>query len=139
MKRFVVTPSRCTACRTCELACSFRHGEGQTLGATRIRAFLFGEGKNVPLTCLQCEAAACVSVCPVAAVKRNDRTGAVEVLEGRCIGCRACVAACPFGAMAFLEEERVAYKCDLCGGAPACAQFCPTKALAYGEPPRRGA
>jgi Fe-S-cluster-containing hydrogenase component 2 len=101
-------------------------------GPTRIRAYMFTEGKHVPLTCMQCEEAACVTVCPVAALARNAKTGAIEVVDGRCIGCRACVAACPFGAIAMLERD-VAYKCDLCGGDPACVRFCPTKALEYVE------
>jgi Fe-S-cluster-containing hydrogenase component 2 len=131
MKRYTVTPSRCTACRSCELACSFRHAEGGKPGPTRIRAYMFTEGHHVPLTCMQCEEAACMTVCPVGALVRNTVTGAIDVHNGKCIGCQACVAACPFGAMAMHGKRPLAYKCDLCGGEPACVQFCPTKALEY--------
>lgn len=132
MKRYIVTPSRCTACRSCELACAFRHGSMGQPGPTRIRAYMFTERKHVPLTCMQCEDAACVKVCPVAALARNPKTGAIAVAESKCIGCQACVSACPFGAIAMLESQ-VAYKCDLCDGDPACVRFCPTKALEYVE------
>ena len=131
MKRYLVVPSRCTACRTCELACSFRHGVGGLPGPSRIRAYLFGDGKNVPLTCMQCDTAACVQVCPVDALVRSATTGAIEVHETRCVSCKACVAACPFGAMAMGPKQTHPHKCDLCGGEPACVAFCPTKALEY--------
>jgi len=130
-KTLVITPSRCTACRTCELACSFKHSQAGEMGMARIRAFLFGEGQNQVLTCFQCDDAACVKVCPVAALRRNENTGAIVVDERRCIGCGLCSIACPFGHMAHAPVSGIAVKCDLCGGAPACAAFCPTKALEY--------
>jgi Fe-S-cluster-containing hydrogenase component 2 len=133
-KRLHVTPARCTACRTCELACAFRHTQGSVQPqASRISTHVVvAEVHNVPLVCLQCEEAACVSVCPVEALGRNVATGAIEVLAPRCIGCRHCVAACPFGQMRFDEPRRRAFKCDLCGGDnPSCAAFCPTRALAW--------
>ena len=133
MKRYFVTPSRCTACRSCELACSFRHGAFGLPGRTRIRTYPFGEGKNVPLTCMQCEQAACVSACPAGALVRNPATAAIDVGDARCIGCRACVGACPFGAISMLDKRPIAFKCDLCGGEPACVAFCPTKAIEYRE------
>jgi len=131
-KTLIVTPDRCTACRTCELACSFRHGRPQEPAVPRIRAFdMGGEPRNVVLTCFQCDDAACVRVCPVAALSRDERTGAVVVAEERCIGCGSCVVACPFGQIEVDPRTDHAFKCDLCGGSPACAAFCPTKALEY--------
>ena len=130
-KTLLITPSRCTACRTCELACSFKHAGPAGLGISRIRAFMFGEGKNQILTCFQCDDAACVKVCPVTALVRNDATGAIEVIEDRCIGCGLCSLACPFGHMAHDGRMAIAIKCDLCGGQPACATFCPTRTLEY--------
>jgi carbon-monoxide dehydrogenase iron sulfur subunit len=131
-KTLMITPSRCTACRTCELACSFRHAGAGGLGIARIRAFMFGEGRNQILTCFQCDEAACVKVCPVAALVRNELTGAIEVNRNRCIGCGLCSIACPFGHMAHEPEGGIAVKCDLCEGKdPACAAFCPTRTLEY--------
>ena len=130
-KTLMITPSRCTACRTCELACSFKHTLTGGLGIARIRAFMYGEGKNQILTCFQCDDAACVKVCPVEALTRNEATGAVEVNESRCIGCGLCSIACPFGHMNHDRFSGIAVKCNLCGGDPACATFCPTKTLEY--------
>jgi Fe-S-cluster-containing dehydrogenase component len=81
------------------------------------------------LTCLQCAEAACVKVCPTEALVRNAQNGAVEVNLDRCIGCRSCEVACPFGHMHFDRQNLIPIKCDLCGGAPACAAFCPYEAL----------
>jgi Fe-S-cluster-containing hydrogenase component 2 len=130
-KTLTITPSRCTACRTCELACSFKHFGNGGLGIARIRAFMFGEGKNQIITCFQCDEAACVKVCPVQALTRNEATGAIEVDESRCIGCGLCSIACPFGHIRHEESSGIAVKCDLCRGEPACAAFCPTRTLEY--------
>ena len=131
-KTLTITPSRCTACRTCELACSFKHAARGGPGIARIRAFMFGEGKNQIITCFQCDDAACVKVCPVEALTRNAITAAIEVNEQRCIGCGLCSIACPFGHIAHELNTGIAVKCDLCrDDEPACATFCPTKTLEY--------
>ncbi len=113
------------------MACSFRHAGSGLLGISRIKTFMFGEGKNQVLTCFQCDEAACVKVCPVTALRRNESTGAIEVDENRCIGCGLCSIACPFGHMSHDANGGIAVKCDLCGGDPACAAFCPSKTLEY--------
>jgi Fe-S-cluster-containing hydrogenase component 2 len=51
--------------------------------------------------------------------------------EEKCIGCRACILACPFGAIGFDYGKNIAKKCDLCGGDPKCVAFCETHALRY--------
>ncbi len=131
-KTLIITPTRCTACRTCELACSFRHArKGGGPGISRIRTYMFGEGENQIITCFQCDVAACVKACPVEALDRSEETGAVEVDEGRCIGCGLCSIVCPFGHMDHDGENGIAVKCDLCKGEPACAAFCPTRTLEY--------
>ncbi len=132
-KVLTITPSRCTACRTCELACSFSHAGKSGPGIPRIRAYLFceGAGKNQVLTCFQCDEAACVQVCPVEALRRREDTDAIEVDRQRCIGCGLCSIACPFGHIVHERSSGIAVKCDLCGGEPACAAFCPTRAISY--------
>jgi len=67
----------------------------------------------------------------VEALVRNEKTGAIDVLDDRCIKCMACVTACPFGNMHADEQQRTVFKCDLCKGEPKCAMFCPTRTLEY--------
>jgi len=130
-KTLIITPNRCTACKTCELACSFKHTAQGKPGIARIRTFMISEGKNQVITCFQCDEAACVKVCPVDALRRVEATGAIEVDERRCIGCGLCSIACPFGHMNHDAASGLAVKCNLCGGEPACAAFCPSQTLEY--------
>jgi Fe-S-cluster-containing hydrogenase component 2 len=130
--RLHVTPDRCIGCRTCELACAFSHpAEGMGIGMSRISTLDQGNNVFIPLLCLQCENAACVQACPVEALVRNEKTGAIEVNEERCIKCLACVTACPFGNMYTDAMHQNVFKCDLCKGQPKCAMFCPTRTLEY--------
>ena len=129
--RFEVIPSLCIGCRTCELACAFTHTQNQKPGRSRIYPIAYKPDKYVPVACLQCDDAACVKSCMFDALKRNEETGAIDLDHEKCVKCRACVAACPFGCALIDETHDEVVKCDLCGGAPACAQFCPTKALIY--------
>ena len=133
-KRLYVTPERCTACRTCELACAFRHSQSAVQPqASRITAHVVvPDVTNVPMVCLQCEKAACATACPTGAIARNEATGAMAVNAEKCVGCRQCVAACPFGQVRFDDQTFKSFKCDLCGGDnPSCAAFCPTRALEW--------
>jgi len=130
--RFVVNPEVCTGCRTCELACAFAHPHDGKPGRSRIYPIDGGFKELwVPVTCLQCDDAACVKSCLVDALKRNPVTGAVELNREMCVMCMACVAACPFGCALLDSGQDAVVKCDLCGGDPVCAHFCPTKALSY--------
>ncbi len=128
-KTYIVIPKNCTGCRTCELSCSMTKGKNGALGKTRIRVFQTGENTSMQMTCLQCVDAACAKVCPTTALVRNEKTGAIEVIDSLCVGCGLCEAACPFGHIEFDRETKVPTKCDLCGGDPVCAKFCPEKAL----------
>lgn len=128
---FRVIIGRCIACRKCEVACSFAHGADGKPSKSRINIVQRGPEKGIPIVCLQCDSAACVAACPVKALARNEETGAIEVLRDRCIRCRTCVAACPFGNMLWDETFECVQKCDLCGGEPRCVPYCPSGALAY--------
>lgn len=126
-----VDPRHCIGCRTCELACAFAHGQPGQPGTSRIRVYPTGPDRYIPLLCLQCDQAACVQICPTAALTRNEATGAIELYEPRCIRCRLCVVACPFGNLHVDARTGQIGKCDLCSGDPACARFCPTRTLRY--------
>ncbi len=130
--RFVVTPDLCTGCRTCELACSFAHTVKGKPGYSRIKVIDSGtKDLWIPLTCLQCDDAACVKSCLLDALRRNPDTGAVELNQEKCVRCLACVAACPFGCSLLDTQHDMVVKCDLCGGDPVCAHFCPSHALSF--------
>jgi Fe-S-cluster-containing dehydrogenase component len=72
-----------------------------------------------------------VKSCLVDALSRNPETGSIDLDQEKCVKCRACEAACPFGCTLFDDQHDMLVKCDLCGGDPVCAHFCPTKALEY--------
>jgi Fe-S-cluster-containing hydrogenase component 2 len=128
---FRVNVERCIACGKCELACAFGHGSEGRPAATRIHIHRRGPELGTPVVCFQCHEAACVAICPTQALIRNPRTGAIDVRYERCVVCRMCVPACPFGNMIWDEPYHRVAKCDLCGGAPKCVPFCPTGALQY--------
>ncbi len=133
-KKLIYTPYRCVDCKNCEMACSFIHTRDFTKPAmSRVRAFTSGDIRSVTV-CQQCEDAPCQKVCPTGALVRNPATGAIERTD-KCILCKMCTLACPYGNIHFdpIYEEIV--KCDLCGGDPACAKFCPTRALVWADEP----
>ena len=128
---YTVSVAHCIACGKCELACAFAHGSEGRPARTRINILRRAAEVGTPVVCFQCHDAACVAVCPTDALVRNPRTGAIDVVRERCILCRMCVAACPFGNMLWDETYHCVQKCDLCGGEPRCVPFCPTGALRY--------
>ncbi len=95
----------------------------------------------VKKSCLHCVDPSCVSACPVKAMKKDERTGVVTHDKNACIGCRYCVAACPFGVPRFTYDRALPQisKCQLCshrwsdGKYAACAEVCPTGATLYGK------
>ena len=88
------------------------------------------------MSCQQCQDAPCLTVCPVKAISRDETLSRVMVNHDICIGCRSCVAVCPFGAMNFSVIDRKNFKCDLCDGDPQCVRFCDMKAVDYVEADR---
>ena len=82
---------------------------------------------------MQCEDAPCARVCPVGAIRLNRETGAYEVDEDRCLGCKMCSLVCPFSAVVPDRYTGKAVKCDLCKGYPACAAVCAPDALRFEE------
>jgi Fe-S-cluster-containing hydrogenase component 2 len=119
----------CSRCRMCELMCAFHHHQVGNPRRSRIKVVSLGRGEDIPITCLNCEDAPCLNICPTGALHRKEADGMVLVNEDICIGCAMCVNVCPVGAITLDSVEGMASKCDLCGGEPQCVAYCPAKVL----------
>ena len=134
MRVLSIDISKCTGCRACEYACSFVHTGAFNRWDSRITVSHFLEDFIfIPSVCTQCEEAYCVKVCPTQALSRNRETGVVEFDPNKCIVCKQCVIACPWGSIKLNHTGREIIKCDLCGGDPECVKVCQAKALEYVE------
>jgi carbon-monoxide dehydrogenase iron sulfur subunit len=141
-KAVVVDLKKCLACRGCELACAQAHsGFDSLLEAILEDASLVPrvhvvavEGGAVPVQCQHCEDAPCATVCPSGALYFDEADGTVHAVPAKCIGCKACVLVCPFGAAQWDAGTRKVVRCDLCadlieeGEVPRCVAACPTHA-----------
>lgn len=136
--------TRCTACGACSAACKEANGlplpiEDHTTAYTWTVVEEIGAAK-VRRLCFHCAEPTCVSVCPVAALRKTAE-GPVTYDAQRCIGCRYCIMACPFGVPKYQWDQPVPIvgKCILCAGRvaegmpTACAAVCPTGATLFGE------
>ena len=116
----------------------------------RVQTFEVGEFPNTqtvhfPKSCLHCEDPPCVPVCPSGASYKRAEDGIVLVDYDKCIGCKYCSWACPYGAREFDEKQKVMKKCTLCvdriydtalaerDRRPACVMACPTSARLFGD------
>jgi len=147
-KFIVIDETRCLACGQCMIECAMAHTEAATLiealsaDATvqpRIHIEPCGEFV-IPVQCRHCEDAPCIEVCPKDAIQRPVPNGPVLLDSEECVGCKLCVAACPFGAIYLPRgDSKIVVKCDLCiarteaGEEPACVAGCPTGALQFRE------
>jgi Fe-S-cluster-containing dehydrogenase component len=100
---------------------------------------------HFPRSCLHCETPDCVTVCPTGASYKRAEDGIVLVDEDKCIGCKLCSWACPYGAREYSEVRGTMQKCTLCvdriynesfeeiDRQPACVMACPTRARHFGD------
>ena len=125
----------CMGCHACEVACKQEHGLGV---GPRLIKVIDRAPSYIPIYCHHCAKPPCKDSCPVDAISRDER-GIVLIDKDLCIGCKACVEACPFGGMQFDEEQEVALMCDLCyerlknNEEPACSMACPTRCILWGD------
>ena len=112
----VIDLDKCTGCGVCVIACSSENNvpvmydeSDKTRNISWIRIYMLTNGKEFPYTevsyvprpCMQCDNPPCVPVCPATATREDPNTGIVSQIYTRCIGCRYCMAACPYHARDF--------------------------------------
>ena len=134
-----VDPQRCIGCRSCVAACR----ECSThKGYSMIFVDFFDRGETtatMPTICMHCAEPTCAQVCPADAIKQNEDGVVMTALKPRCLDCRNCVNACPFGVPKYNSAMHLQMKCDMCydrsseGLKPMCASVCPTGALTFGK------
>lgn len=136
-----VYTDRCIECFACEVACKQEHSLAtgpRLIRVIRLERVVNGRVERVsaPIACAHCSDAPCIEACPTKALRRDERAGSVLINQDRCIGCRMCLIACPFGAPQF-EAKGKMIKCDLCperlakGEKPACVSACTADALRF--------
>ena len=143
--------SACSGCKACQAACKDHNdlpegvlwrrvyevsGGGFRKDGAAWRQDVFAW--SLSLSCNHCEKPVCAEVCPTGAVRRRE-DGVVLLDSGKCMGCRYCAWACPYGAPRFDEARGVMTKCTLCadrleeGLDPSCVAACPMRALDFGS------
>lgn len=161
----VIDLDTCVGCHGCATACKQWNTSG-TIGPlsdkdpygkdpdgawlNRIRTYEVGDSPNsktvhFPMSCLHCEDAACVTVCPTGASYKRKEDGIVLVDQDKCMGCNLCAWACPYGARELDAEQGTMKKCTLCidriydqslpeaERKPACVITCPTGSRKFGD------
>jgi anaerobic dimethyl sulfoxide reductase subunit B (iron-sulfur subunit) len=148
---FYVNIASCTGCKDCQIACKDKNQLPAGIKWRRVFQYEGGEwvpqnGELIPsnvyaysvsAACMHCQSPICLEVCPAAAISKRD-DGIVLIDANKCIGCRYCSWACPYGAPQFNTALGVMTKCNMCydlvdqGQKPACVQSCPYRALDFG-------
>lgn len=149
---FAFDSTRCTGCKTCELACKDYKDLDETVAYRKIYDYEGGSWTDngdgtcttnafvyhVSMSCNHCDDPACTKVCPTGAMHKDAETGLVSVDAEKCIGCGYCHMACPYNAPKVDRAVGHSVKCDGCadrvaqGLQPICVGACPLRALAFG-------
>jgi anaerobic dimethyl sulfoxide reductase subunit B (iron-sulfur subunit) len=152
---FYFDASSCTSCKACQIACQDKNNLPAAIAFRHVLQYGGGSwapddsgpglfrandvySYSVSAACMHCEQPICVEICPTGAItKRED--GVVLIDKEKCIGCRYCEWACPYGAPQFREDLGVMTKCNFCedllaqGQNPACVDACVMRALEFGD------
>jgi len=140
---FIIDNRKCIGCHACTVACKQEHDVPIGVNRTWVKYIEKGVFPNTRRVfsvqrCNHCSDAPCVEICPVSALwKRKD--GIVDFDGNRCIGCKACMQACPYDAIYLHPDTNTAAKCNYCahrievGLAPPCVNVCPEHAIIAGD------
>ena len=140
---FVIDLRKCIGCHACTIACKAEHDI--LVGVNRCWVKTVEKGSFpatqrlfFPVLCNQCEEAPCLKICPTGTLfKRRDSI--VDLSGESCIGCRACMVACPYDQLFIDPNTRTAEKCNFCANRvenkllPACVSVCPTECRIFGD------
>lgn len=148
---FYFDSSGCSGCKACQVACKDRNGLEVGLLWRRVYEVSGGSWEkqgeawqqevyayNLSVACNHCERAVCAEACPAQAIHQRE-DGIVLIEPERCIGCKYCSWACPYGAPQYDLRARSMTKCTFCvedveaGLAPACVAACPLRVLDFGD------
>lgn len=140
---FIIDQRKCIGCHACTVAC--KQENGVALGNFRTWVKYTEKGAFPHVTrnflverCNHCDDAPCVNICPVTALWRRE-DGIVDFSGDRCIGCKSCMAACPYDAIYIDPDTHTVGKCNYCshrvdvGLQPACVNVCPVEAIITGD------
>ena len=139
----VIDHQSCIGCHACSTACKSENEVPLTVHRTYVKSVDVGTFPRVRRAfqvtrCNQCDDAPCTTACPTTAMYRRA-DGIVDFDKSACIGCKACIAACPYDAIFINPEDHSAEKCNFCahridgGLEPACVTVCPTQAILVGD------
>jgi DMSO reductase iron-sulfur subunit len=140
----------CVGCHACTMGCKAENNTPVGVDYNRVVEVEVGEFRDekekpnvrayfVPTPCMHCGRPACQAACPVGAVTKRDEDGIVLINKDKCIGCRYCSWACPYGHPQFKAEAKIMEKCTLCvhrvekGLRPACVDTCIARTRFFGE------
>jgi anaerobic dimethyl sulfoxide reductase subunit B (iron-sulfur subunit) len=148
---FYFDASACSGCKACQVACQDKHGLAPGVRWRRVYEVTGGGWErqgaawkstvfayNVSMACNHCESPICLEVCPTRAITRRE-DGIVLIDADRCMGCRYCEWACPYGAPQYDPAAGIMTKCTFCvdeldrDRPPACVAACPLRVLDFGE------
>jgi len=140
---FLIDNRKCIGCHACTVACKSEHQVPLGVDRTWVKYIEKGEFPNnrrlfSVMRCNHCDFAPCVTICPVTALYRRD-DGVVDFNSDRCIGCKACMQACPYDALYIDPSTDTAAKCNFCTHRlevslePACVVVCPEQAIVCGD------
>jgi Fe-S-cluster-containing dehydrogenase component/formate-dependent nitrite reductase membrane component NrfD len=140
---FVIDQRRCIGCHACTVACKEENQVPLGVFRTWVKYVERGRFPDTRryfsvLRCNHCDRPPCVTICPTGALYRRP-DGIVDLDSARCIGCKACMQACPYDALYLDPASQTAAKCHYCahrievGLEPACAVVCPVQAIVAGD------
>jgi len=140
----VIDQSRCIGCMACIVSCKTENDVPAERYRTRVIEIVEGRFPNLRMEmrselCNHCDHPPCVYNCPTGASYKEKETGMVLLKRNRCVGCKACIAACPYDARYVHPEHGYADKCTFCsqrvtqGMEPACVKTCIGKSRVFGD------